>query len=427
MEKCLKNEYSFVSAQEAKSAQQRVIIIEVDRKAESTVDTTSVIDEKWSDCLKKGKNRLAVRIWKGGSNWWNLNRNQDPVEIARQEIRGYQIARQAFQEHQSSNITIPRVLHYQLNDQNTSSSSGRHCWAVLEYVGLHSTSFDENHRLPVSSYLDGMVKVRHEFGFDEPHPRWGRVPVEECLDYATMILKEVVLPLQRFYTKRIVTTHDVDDNDTKPQNYATMVQKYHNTFQELWSSSQNDAAMQTDERMMRALETVKEAVTRILPQHLSNIPPMSPVLVHLDLQPQNLLFYKTATTQNNNNNNNKEEEESNSTLHVSSILDWEDASFADPRLELLLMCRKVCANRSQAKALWSLFRTESLSSLSSLVVDPGPMEPWLQLECIHSILTLLLQSMDLLNGGRNPWESKRDLRGKLQRELYRWNALNLNV
>jgi hypothetical protein len=52
----------------------------------------------------------------------------------------------------------------------------------------------------------------------------------------------------------------------------------------------------------------------------------------------------------------------------------------------------------------------------------GPIESWLQLESAHSIITLLLQSMDLLSGGRNPWESNNDLIGKLERECLRWEG-----
>lgn len=44
-----------------------------------------------------------------------------------------------------------------------------------------------------------MVKIRHEFGFDEPHPRHGRERIDECLAYAKMVLRDVVFPLQRYF------------------------------------------------------------------------------------------------------------------------------------------------------------------------------------------------------------------------------------
>jgi hypothetical protein len=101
-------------------------------------------------------------------------------------------------------------------------------------------------------------------------------------------------------------------------------------------------------------------------------------------------------------------------------LDWEDAAIADPRFELLLLGRKVCANREQAEELWKLY---SSSHHTTTPIAIGPLGPWLQLETIHSIVTLLLQSMDLLDGGRNPWETTKDLWSKLQREFARWEAL----
>lgn len=405
----LKNEYFLCSEEETKSAQQQVLIIQVARNAETDKSSTIALDEMWSNCLKNGRYRLVVRIWKGGSNWWNLNRNEDPLILARQEIEGYQWAHQAFQkknQEEAATTYIPRVLHHQL------SSDGEFCWAVLEYVGQHSTLFDNDNRLPDSSYMERMVKVRHEFGYDEPHPRWGRVQTEDCLEYATMVLKEVVLPLQR--NTKLVNDHDTneDNGNTKPKNFGTMLHYYQKAFEEILASNANHGAgiiMQTDKRMEIALETVKEAVSKILPMQMSHIPPMSPVLVHLDLQPQNLLFYRLPSQSSSSR-----EDDS---IHVSSVLDWEDASVADPRFEVLLICRKVCAKRSQADALWSLYQ-------ESVEENSGPIGPWLQLECIHSILTLLLQSMDLLNGGRNPWETKKDLWGKLQREFHRWDDLN---
>jgi hypothetical protein len=45
---------------------------------------------------------------------------------------------------------------------------------------------------------------------------------------------------------------------------------------------------------------------------------------------------------------------------------------------------------------------------------------------------LLLQSMDLLGGGRSPWETKPDLWGKIQREFCRlasggWEFCNMDA
>jgi hypothetical protein len=162
---------------------------------------------------------------------------------------------------------------------------------------------------------------------------------------------------------------------------------------------------------------------------------LAPVLVHMDLQPQNLIFRRNARTDERAIDDDTPDSDS---ATIFSVLDWEDTAWADPRFELLLLCRKVCANRQQAERIWSEYDTamiiteeEEVESSNSNcrvhhhekqnVHSLGPIDPWLQLETVHSVTTILLQSMDLLNGGRNPWETKNDLWGKLQREFVRWD------
>lgn len=392
--------FSLISVEPAKSAQQEVFLLQMDVK-----NTKVRIDQEWDDCLKTGKNRLVVRIWKGGSNWWNLNSNQDPRVLSRSETMGYKIAHESFVANDTSDVLVPRVLHYESGD---GQSSLHFAWAVLEYVGPHSMKFERDEMLFDASYLEGMVKVRHEFGFDEPHPRWGRVPEGESLKYATVILKQIVLPLQRQSRK---WTSDREEYNLEVKTYSRMIQLYSGLWKDM-SSTINYRSATTptdipsptlDQRMVHALKIVEEAVTKTLPINdaSTHIPPMSPVLVHLDLQPQNVLFCK---------------KDMDAIIVVSSVLDWEDAAMADPRFEILLLCRKVCPNRLQANQLWKLYS-------DSIAENPGPIRPWLQLETIHSIITLLLQSMELHNGGRNPWETKTDLWGKLQREFFRWNEM----
>jgi len=170
----------------------------------------------------------------------------------------------------------------------------------------------------------------------------------------------------------------------------------------------------------------------------------------------------------------REEDHSKIEPKVLSVFDWEDAAWADPRFDLILLCRKVCANRNQANVLWSEYANAMLVLKKAMTNDDhdynhdydgggdednknndelvdkegctnsntmgcstsseyhltkknfiGPIKPWLQLETVHSITTMLLQSTDLLGGGRNPWETKNDLWGKLQRELTRLEDLLL--
>jgi hypothetical protein len=93
------------------------------------------------------------------------------------------------------------------NDNNnandvTGSTSMTHPWAIMEYVGAQSTLFDDDSGRQEQEWDDswttGMTKVRDEFGFSEPHPRWGRVPVDQCLDYALAVLRQVTLSLHRY-------------------------------------------------------------------------------------------------------------------------------------------------------------------------------------------------------------------------------------
>jgi hypothetical protein len=137
---------------------------------------------------------------------------------------------------------------------------------------------------------------------------------------------------------------------------------------------------------------------------------LTPALCHMDLQPQNLILCRRK----------RDVYSVNIVPHVSSVLDWEEACYADPRFEVLVMGRKVCASRQQAERLWDHY-SQYLKEKHRLEV--GPIEPWLKLEATHSITTLLMQSMDLVGGGRSPWESKPDLLGKIKREFCRLKVL----
>jgi hypothetical protein len=337
-----------------------------------------------------------------------------------------------------------------------------------------------------SSYEDNMIKNRHEFGFDEPHPRWGRLPTGQALEYAKLVLHNVVLPIHTYcFDHKIkskvaaaMTAPDVsslDDNDLisnppfyipddddKIRTYAGMVHLYRTSCNEmmmkikavnLLGSGVGDTDMSRQKDALWMLDNAIKGIENIVP---SILPPFAPVLVHLDLQPQNLKFGWC--------DDNGDEKERKGSLHqelpstqtsnkikVVAVLDWEDAAWADPRFEVLMLCRKVCANIDQADILWNEYirwHNEYMSELArqqqqqqqqqqeqvertmtdqtkddnadKTAWDVGPIRPWLQLETIHSITTLLLQSMDLLNGGRNPWETESDLWGKLEREFARW-------
>jgi thiamine kinase-like enzyme len=288
-------------------------------------------------------------------------------------------------------------------------------------------------------YPTTMTKIRHEFGFDEPHPRHGRVPIDECLDYAHMILRDVVLPIQFSFfewssSSSLSSSEQSSDNGaewkvnlcalavdsqtetTKPFHYHDMIDVYKLALQRLSAAQQN--AKIDDERMDTLLQMMYKCVAALEHEwddHDGRCPPPLPaVLCHMDLQPQNLTFW--------HDRNNGDGVNHNVNVHLSkdcsvaSVVDFEEAAYADPRFEVLLICRKVLANMEQADELW-----ESYSSSVKLQTtwDVGPIEPWLRLETVHSLFTLLLQANDLLGGGRNPWETKPDLWGKIDRERRR--------
>eukprot|EP00934_Nitzschia_sp_Nitz4_P005928 Nitzschia sp. Nitz4//scaffold120_size68122//2562//3254//NITZ4_006034-RA/size68122-processed-gene-0.30-mRNA-1//1//CDS//3329534248//5918//frame0 len=176
----------------------------------------------------------------------------------------------------------------------------------------------------------------------------------------------------------------------------TCRQTFETLFQVVSKKSVND------ETIEKSMNLVKTAIYDVLPTNVLSIPHLSLVLVHLDLQPQNVLVSRCL----------------DESLHIQSVLDWEDAAAADPRFELLLLGRKVCANQEQAESLWEFYAQERFGGSATEYL--GQLLPWFQLETVHSVLTLLMQSVDALNGGRDPWESPKDLRGKLERETVRW-------
>ena len=367
-----------------KSAQQRVWIVEFSSSDDWSPTENLPLD--WRNALQEGNNRIVIRLWRGGARWWNLN-NDDKSRVgalARAETKAYQIARKALPD-----LHIPRLLHAKL-------TSNPFPWAVFSYVGYDSTYY--HHRFAPNRYwIDGMVKIRHEFGFDEPHPRWGRVPQDECLQYTLEVLRNVTMPLHRYLAENNNNNNNTpqvdlccEDNDNNPITYQTMVVSYRRAL----------------ERKIEGMDDFQKRLYVILQQCISRleamtIEPLPPVLVHMDCQPQNLLFATVVAPDN----------DKEGTVRIMSVLDWEEAAYADPRFELLLLVRKVCANRYQADIVWNTYAQEQQQP------DLGSMEPWLQLETVHSITALFLQSLDL--GGRSPWETKPDLWGKIQRELHR--------
>ena len=271
-------------------------------------------------------------------------------------------------------------------------------------------------------YPDSMVKVRHEFGFDEPHPRHGRVPETECFDYGMMVLRDAVVPIHcQFFVRRRYNGINPergrsffgeflphiaisDEGKMRPFQYQDVVLICQRAFEQLNSTVQ-------DERIKSYVEVLGRCIDALKCEWGGDPdgrpPPLPAVLCHMDLQPQNLMFCRR--------------DKSDDICRVRSITDWEEACYADPRFEVLLICRKVLAGPTQAEELWQMYSDRVKELRNDLIV--GPLDPWLRLETVHNICTLLLQASDLLGGGRNPWESKPDLLQKIDRESRRLSRM----
>ena len=410
--------------------------------------------------------------------------NNNTLAMARAEVAGYRLAKLAMNHHsqQLNNINskkrkmsayVPDVVYFSHDDNDNVDTEGAP-WALFSYFSSNTiveSGEDENEKrnidiniinnstmkwdlkkvmsaantsqfsssqrndlIECKHYPSTMTKNRHEFGFEEPHPRHGRVPIDECFDYAHMILRDVVLPVQfsffewsssssssiQLSVNGVEWKHNlcalaVDSQTSKPFQYHDMIAVYRLALQRLSAAQQNVTI--DDERMDTLLHMMHECVAALEHEwdgHDNRRPPPLPAVVcHMDLQPQNLTFWQ---------NRNDSEKDKDGNVHdskhcfVASVMDFEEAAYADPRFEVLLICRKVLANLDQAEGLWKSY---SSSVKLQTTWDVGPIEPWLRLETVHSLFTLLLQANNLLGGGRNPWETKPDLWGKIDRERMR--------
>lgn len=370
-------DFSPITIENAPSAQQQVFIL-------TFPPSCNPKDSTWKQALHRGNYRLVVRVWRGTSRWWTLNRHDESElpSMAASEVAGYRLARRALA---STRIQIPTILEFQRNSN----------WAILEYVGKESKYFEQ---FPFdSSWTDQMIKVRFEYGFQEPHPRWGRVPVSASTEYALAILRQVMIPIHRYFMEERDHTDDNENlygyrEDGRGLVYGNMVKLLRTSYERM--RTLNDG---NDKRIRNSLSHLDQAIDRLEKYELDLLPS---VICHMDLQPQNLMFAQHTDG-----------------VKIATVLDWEEAAYADPRFDLLLLCRKVCANQEQARILWETYSNEMSLQL-------GPLDPWLDLETTHSITTLLLQSMDLLGGGRSPWETKPDLWGKMEREFARLSNAN---
>lgn len=343
-----------VTVQTAPSAQQRVYIVQ-------------------SEQDNGNRNYIVVRQWQGGSRWWNLHQARHVSAVAQAESTAYRVAYQAWDaaKETSHPSIIPQLLWYSGDAsgdtvrQSSVNTTGNIPWAILEYVGPHSARFASKHNVNRSdsnpshpssslssssvpppplvydeSWTTNMTRIRHEFGFDEPHPRWGRVPVGHCWEYAQMVLEQVIVPLHRRCGPQPLDVRvRLCDNDAQlaaqgGYTYQSMVEKYRTAVDAM---SQAHAA--NDDKVIAAISTLHQCVAQ-LERDAIDVQDLPSVLVHMDLQPQNLVFGRCRMNPTACQTFSTRETATDKWC-IAAVLDWEDAAYADPRFELLLLGRKV--------------------------------------------------------------------------------------
>mmetsp|Transcript_9915 Transcript_9915/g.14742 ORF Transcript_9915/g.14742 Transcript_9915/m.14742 type:complete len:229 (+) Transcript_9915:1-687(+) len=212
----------------------------------------------------------------------------------------------------------------------------------------------------------------------------------------------------------------MDDLSGKPFSFKHMLNMYEKATVKMEDSilmlqtdinEAKNACGASQYRFDKLVEAIQYGIKQLRGEDVAMQTQVPFTLVHCDLQPQNLIFWRRNDVSVNTESY---------VPNVAYILDWEEAALADLRFELLLICRKVCANMEQATSVWNYYREMTLSQHQ---VDIGTLEPWLKLEGVHSITTLAMQA--LLGGGRNPWETKPDLICKIDRELLRLISLGM--
>jgi len=424
--------YKVKTTEGIQSAQQQVFILTLAQaKTNDLLEENEIsgLGYRLMDACERSSGRLVLRIWKGGARWWNLNSNAKDarLRLANAEVAGYKLARTAFHLYHKQEVVkvcdqdfpricIPEVL---LFEKGGGCDPNNNPWAIFSYVkdlNIISEGISSHDWKFCDKFIHNMVKIRKEFGFDEPHPRHGRVCVEHALEYALNVLESAIIPMHTIFfdiknnsTNELLLKelHALNANNFRCSgnaiSYLDMVQLYQEKICQIRRKRTSECQSQTDKSGLLII-SIEGFIDKLVSEAQSVEEFKLPsVVCHLDLQPQNMILCISNSA--------------TSTIpRITSILDWEESCYADPRFELLLMCRKVVANRKQADALWGYY-SKHLSDQFHLKV--GPIDPWLRLESVHNLLGMCMQGMDLLEGGRNPWEEKSDLFNKIQCEMQR--------
>jgi len=474
------------SLAEKKSAQQTVYILPVSFFCQTKVAGYHRHRDRQNnflDTIRSCDYKIVLRIWRGNGKFWNLHgltkqrrsQQHELVEFAKAEVAGYRISRYiltridtydnlrdtacSVRDVRVNGIVVPEVLYFS-HDTTAGKiiSPNTPPWAIFSYVGKESVHFNNMNRInDQGTFVSQMVKVRHEFGFDEPHPRHGRVDSNRSLSYALQVLDQIIKPLHHpFYTSNnpmhashLHGMHKILAFDAIGEcyRYNHMVSLYHRISHDLLIEVQkrenqegiyisvnpvpliNEQLIRHTHLLYNYTSQLTTEVERRGNQELHRNPPG--VLCHCDLQPQNLMFFWTSIS----------DVDTHTVPSIACVLDWEEAAYADPRFEIVLICRRVCCDINQARVVWDNYTRwvdHEFNHYDRNIII-GPLEPWLILEGLHNICIWLLQAWEMTRfwsssdlgssasrTGRNPWEDRKTLEGKIEREFQRFNTYGWN-
>jgi len=157
-----------------------------------------------------------------------------------------------------------------------------------------------------------LIRPRFKYGYEEYHPRWGRLSVDQSLPYALAIIDQVLVPLHKSNITEL-------SPDLRVSSWGV---RFHFLDVADRVRVQLSAVQTCDSHMRNAVEFAVSVTCRAMTlwkrSGLQSEQRIPCVLCHMDLQPQNVSRDAMGK--------------------ILFVFDWEEAAWADPTFELLLLC-----------------------------------------------------------------------------------------
>ncbi|GMI45001.1 hypothetical protein TrCOL_g9319 [Triparma columacea] len=362
----------------------------------------------------------VLRVYVGASSWWNLYLDScpsdllPPAEISTSEHLCYTLTQKYYdQAPPSFGPRSPSMRTFQPSVLGSSSN-----WLSLSYVP--HTPFPH------------MIPDRVEFGFLEPHPRHGRLEPRDCLGYCCMVLEG--------YFYRVCKGAWKEGGGKGEVNPRDVVGRVEKVMKEVEGRGVGGGRAEEVKRMASELGRDyfagveewrgggEEGANDGGERSEKTVPYLPPVVVHCDLQPQNLCLGTAQDVGGERREGTWTRREDNdtttttTTYFIEGVVDYEEARFADPRFELMFMCRRVCCDLEQASIVWGMFSEFSKGE----GWEVGGLEGWMKLECLVTLAGCVVRG----SGMGEEW-IKKEGRGegrqdqeeewrKYEREIERW-------